>query len=144
MKKLISIFIFTLMLITVSFYAQLKQWIRPISTVDKNIVLTISPDNSYRHKVYDHSSAQLNVTVIKLSRFRRDTLVTKEYPEFKLKNLTAVSERFNETIHIPDAGSGPIVINYNITYKWKGSILEIKNLKRMDKGMAQDQLLIHI
>ena len=144
MKKLISIFVFALMLITASFYAQVKQWIRPISTVDKNIVLTISPDNSYRHKVYDHTSAQLNVTVIKWSRFKRDTLVTKDYPEFKLKNLAAVSKRFNETIHIPDAGRGPIVINYNITYKWKGSILEIKNLKRMDKGMAQDQLLIHI
>lgn len=132
------------MVISISFYAQLRQWIRPINTVDKNIVLTILPDNSYGHKVYDNTSAQLNVTVIKLSRTKQDTLVTKNYPEFKLKNLPAVSERFNETIHIPDAGKEPIVINYNITYKWKGSILEIKNLKRMDKGRMDDRLLIHI
>lgn len=134
------------MVISAAFYAQLKQWIHPNTTVDKEIVVAISADNSYRHQIYDHSSAQVNVTVVKLRGAKPDTLVTKEFPEFKLKNLADVSKQFNETICIPVTaeGKGRIVIDYNVTYKWKGSILEVKNLKQMDKNNIENQLLIHI
>jgi len=146
MKKLLLTVVLTLMVITASFHAQIIQWIHPQKAISKNIHLTLSSENNYGHQVYANSSAQLGITVIKLHGRKIDTLLVKEYPEFKLKNLSALSKKFNETISVLDVADNKeqIIVSYSITYKSQGSILKIKSVKWVDKRVTDDQVMIHV
>lgn len=124
----------------------LKEWISPEKTVAKNINLQIVEASSYKYKIYRNSSAMLNITVISVHENKSDTLVTKDYPNFKLRNLPLYSKGFNQNIYIPYVldKKEQIIVLYTIRYTSKGSVLTIPNVKHIGKGTTNDNLLIQI
>ncbi len=146
MKKIICSFVLIISVITLSFSAQIKEWISPEKKVGKNLNLTIVHANPYRSRIYNHSTAMLNVVVIRVVGQKMDTLFVKNYPDFKLTKLSSFSKGFNQNIYIPDVADEKekIVLVYNIIYTTKESVLTIPTVNFIGKGATNDKFIINI
>ncbi len=146
MKKLLIPLTLILMAIVVACSVQIKQWIYPEKTVTKDLNLTIVNANSYRSHVYAHSSAMLNVVVIRLRKQQMDTLFVKDYPSFKLSRLSSYSQSFNQRIHVPGVTDKKekIILVYNIVYKTKESMFVMPYVNYIGKGTTNDNFVITI
>ncbi len=146
MKKIFISIICILTTVLLAYSGTVHEWIFPEKTVAKNINLQISKTNNYRYKVYHNSYAMVNVTVISLHKNNIDTLITKDFTDFKLRNLSSYSKTFNQNIHVPDVSDKKqqIVVVYTIKYTSKGSTLMIPNVKYIGKGVTNDNFIIHI
>lgn len=146
MKK---IFLLVSCIFSVGLFAyspSIKNWIFPEVKVTKNINLEIKQANTYGFKAYRHSSAMLNITVISLRGADVDTLVTKDYPAFKLRNLPSYSKSFKEFISVTDISDRQeqVIVLYTIKYKSDGHILIVPYRKYIGKGTTNDTFLIQI
>jgi hypothetical protein len=129
-----------------SFSGRINQWIRPEKIVSKNVNLIIVPENNFGSSAYAHSSAMINVTVIKLSDHKTDTIFVKDYPNFSLRSLPSYSRNFKQSIHIPNVADRRerIVFLYTVIYKSKGSLLKIPFVNYIGHGATNDDIHINI
>lgn len=146
MKKIFLLVSSMFFIVSLACSGYIKEWIFPEKTVAKNINLQIVEASNYRYKVYRNSSAMLNITVISLHGNDRDTLITKDYPDFKLRNLSSYSKGFKQNIYIPGVldKKEQIIVLYTIKYISKGSVLTVPNVKYIGKGTTNDNYLIQI
>ena len=146
MKKLFIPLTFILLAIVVACSVQIKQLIYPEKTVTKDLNITIVHANSYSSHVYANSSAMLNVVVIRLRKQHMDTLFIKDYPSFKLRNLSSYSKSFNERIHVPGIKDKKekIILVYNIVYKTKESMFVMPYVNYIGNGTTNDNFYITI
>ena len=146
MKKIFLVLSCIFFIVTLACSAYIKEWISPEKTVTKNINLQIVHSTSYQNRIYRNSSAMLNIVVISLHGNNTDTLLTKDFPDFKLRNLPSYSKEFRQTIFIPNVvdKKEQIIVLYTIKYISKGSVLTIPNIKYVGKGVTNDNLLIQM
>lgn len=131
--------------VTASFHAQVKHLLRPEKKVTKSISLIVSKNN-YDPRIYHSSNASVELILIKISKHSTDTIMQKQYPEFRLKKLASFAETFNQTIEIPDVVDRKerILVHYIITYKSKGSVLQIKQGKLIPRKVTEDVAYVQI
>ncbi len=135
-----------LVVLTASFQTPIKELICPEKPISKTINFKIAPAATYQHKAYAHSFAALHITVIKLKGNRIDTLIEKEYPDFKLSKLTSYSKEFHQIVRIPKVvdSKEQIIFLYNVTYKSKGSSLKVPNANWITRGTTESDIQISI
>src|SRR5919202_357881 len=121
MKKVLLTGVLTTVVAAASFYAQIKTFVAPARTMDKDISLNVSAGNAYRSRTYADCDAVLHVTFVKESGNENTTLLDVEYPALALRKFPLLTRTFNQTVHVPDVADSreQIVVRYTVTYTSK-------------------------
>jgi hypothetical protein len=146
MRKIFFTLVLSMVVITASFHAQVKRYVIKESKTNKTINIAVAPSDGYHLKEYANCEAKLDYTVIKIRGGVVDTIVQKQLPKFKLKDLSLFAKAFNENIEVKDVAfkKEKLVVGYTITYLSNGSVLKVAHETLIPKQGAIDSLTINI
>lgn len=146
MKELILIAVISIIVVTASFYTQVKLIIFPEKAISKNINLKVFAGSAYSSKIYAQCIAQISYTVTKSKGNKSSIILEKAYPDLHLVKYPTSTQAINQTINIPHVldSQEQVIIYYTITYISKESTLTVRNGKFVSKGVLNDYLYIDI
>src|SRR5688500_7161444 len=146
MRKIFFTLVLSMAVITASFHAQVKKFVIKERKTNKIINIAVSTTDSYHLNAYKHCEAKLEYTVIKIRGSQIDTVVQKQLPKFKLKDLSSFASAFNENIEVKDIAvrKEKVVVGYTITYLSNGSVLKVAHETLIPKHETVDSLIINI
>ncbi len=98
-------------------------------TVDKSISFDIYKGNNYRSKVYDGTSAQIEIIVEKVRGTDRVVVWDTTFDAKKLKQYPSIENALSQNITIANLvdNKDQVEIKYLITYNSKGNILQMQS-----------------
>ena len=116
------------------------------ATVSKNISVEVYKTASYTSAVYENSTAQLEVTVVRVKNNKRDTVWQHAFQPTELKNYPESGKPMTQEISIPNVNDSreSLEVYYKVTYDSKGSILNYWNVTTIGKGQQTGKLNIQI
>ena len=144
-KTLISSSMILLMTLMV-YGIQIWDYVKPNKTMNKEITLSIAPENNYTSAAYTDARATVHVVVTKV-RGNVETIVwDKVFDTIQLKNYPRLNQAFTEDVKIPGVidNKEKVVVNYIITYDNNGSILKLASGEDVSKGVAKEKMRIGI
>ena len=144
-KTLISSSMILLMTLMV-YGTQIWDYVKPNKTMNKEITLSIAPENNYTSAAYTDARATVHVVVTKV-RGNVETIVwDKVFDTIQLKNYPRLNQAFTEDVKIPGVidNKEKVVVNYIITYDNNGSILKLASGEDVSKGVAKEKMRIGI
>jgi hypothetical protein len=93
---------------------------------EKNVTFSVYKSSPYTSAVYTNTSAQLHVTIEKVSASGHHTIVwDKTYEPESLSTYPSLPNAFNQTVNITNLNEKKeyLVIHYTLNYNSKGSEL---------------------
>ncbi|MGN6616539.1 MAG: hypothetical protein ACTHJ5_05140 [Ilyomonas sp.] len=113
-------------------------------TISAEIDLHIQSDNKYLSSAYDEATAQIHVTVTKISGSKRIVVWEKDFKNMQLKNYSNNSN--TETLMIPNLAQSKekLEVTYTVTYNSNGSVLQLANEAVINASSQKGDLVIEI
>jgi hypothetical protein len=142
MKKLI---ITATLLISGLGFFYYKQFPKEVP-VSKNINVEVYKTTSYVAPVYENSTAQLEVTVVRVRNNKKDTVWQHSFKATELKDYPGSDKPMLQKITIPNVNDRKekLEVYYKVTYDSKGSILNYWNITTIGRGQQTGKLYIQI
>src|SRR5215831_15395134 len=69
--------------------------------VDKSVSFAVYKSTSYNSDIYNHTSAQLNITIDKVKGNRRTPVWSKSFDAKLLKQYPSVEQAISQTVTVP-------------------------------------------
>jgi hypothetical protein len=115
-------------------------------SVSKNIDVEVYKTSSYVSPVYAKSTAQLEVTVVRIKNNRKDTVWQHSFQPTELKDFPESDNPLLQKITIPNVNDRKekLEVYYKVTYDSKGSILNYWNITTIGQGQQTGKLHIQI
>jgi hypothetical protein len=114
--------------------------------VSKNINVEVYKTTSYVAPVYENSTAQLEVTVVRVRNNKKDTVWQHSFKPTELKDYPGSDKPMLQKITIPNVNDRKekLEVYYKVTYDSKGSILNYWNITTIGRGQQTGKLHIQI
>lgn len=112
--------------------------------INAEIDLHIKSDNKYLSPAYDEATAQIHITVTKISGSKRVVVWEKDFKNMQLKSY---SNNFNtQTLMISDLAQSKekLEVTYTVTYNSNGSVLRLANETVINASAKKGDLVIEI
>ena len=112
--------------------------------VAKNVSFLLYKGSNYSSKVYKGSSAQVYVSVEKVRNTARTIVWDTTFDSKQLNKYPSAKKSLSQKVTIPNVieSKEHLEINYLLTYKSKGSVLNIQSRNFNSNGM--DTLIIRL
>ena len=97
-------------------------------TVNKNLSFAVYKDNAYTSAAYNNTSAEVHITVEKVSTSGKHTIVwDKKLDSKSLSQYPSVKNALKQNVTIPNVNQKKeyLAVHYTLTYNSKGSELQM-------------------
>lgn len=127
-------------------HTQVSAVINPAEPVEKNISFAVYKGSNYSSDVYKHTSAQVHITVEKVSCDKRTIVWEQTLDARQLNQYPSVQEALKQTVKIPNVLNNKerIEVSYTLTYDSQGSTLQMQGGTVMTDSGTSGQLDITI
>ena len=119
----------SLIVLTVTLFSPVKEAVVSKKTVEKTVSFSVFKNSGYDAAAYNNTSAQVYITVVKVSENKR-TLVWDTVIDAKmLKEFPTAENAFSQTVTVPGLSEKKehLEIKYVLTYDSKGSQLQMQD-----------------
>lgn len=145
--KTILLEIFTgLLLITAIFKTTLTNLFFTEKPADKQISFSIARDSNYDGEAYDMELATVHVIIFKVKEKKQIVLWDKVFDTLQLKKYPTAANAMYQAVTIKNVSDQKeqLFVTYIVTYKTKGSIMQLENGTSVARGASQEKLCISI
>ncbi|NNV54432.1 hypothetical protein [Limnovirga soli] len=146
MKKPIISTILVLIMTVVVYHDQIWDYVKPNKMMNKEISLSIAPENNYTSAAYADAKATVNVVVTKVRGDKKTIVWNKTFDTIELQNYPRLNAAFNEKVKIPGVidNKEKLIVTYIVTYDNKGSVLQLTNGEAVSTGVSTEKMMIGI
>ncbi|HVX49098.1 MAG TPA: hypothetical protein VHB48_03040 [Chitinophagaceae bacterium] len=124
----------------------LREMMTPEKTVSKNVSLAVFRADSYNSTVYADASASLEVYIVKVRGNERKVVWQKNYDARLLNDYPMLQNALSQNVTVNNVvdSKDKLEVVYRLTYKTKGSELELYDGTTINKGEKDGKLFINI
>lgn len=127
-------------------HTQVSAVITPAKPVDKNISFAVYKGVNYSSEVYNNTSAQVHITVEKVSGDKRTIVWEQTLDAKQLNQYPTLEQAMKQTVTIPNVldSKERIEVSYTLTYDSQGSTLQMMGGSDLTGNDTAGQLNIMI
>lgn len=124
----------------------LREMMTPEKTVSKNVSLAVFRADNYNSTVYADASASLEVYIVKVRGNERKVVWQKNYDARLLNDYPMLQNALSQNVTVNNVvdSKDKLEVVYRLTYKTKGSELELHDGTTINKGEKDGKLFINI
>ncbi|MEP7318733.1 MAG: hypothetical protein ABI921_08320 [Panacibacter sp.] len=119
-----------LLLVTgAAIYRPVKETLSKQAPVSQSISFAVYKGNNYTSEVYNNTSAQIHITVEKVSGNNRSKVWDKTFDAKQLKQYPSIENALSQKVTVPNVLNKKehLEVTYTLTYNSKGSELRMQN-----------------
>jgi len=146
MKKHLLWLSVAVVVLVAAMHKEVSEITNPAKPVEKSISFAVYKGSNYASDVYNSTSAQVHITIEKVSAKSRTTVWEKTFDAQSLKQYPSLQNAMSQTVKVPNVFDSKehLEVTYTLTYNSKGSELQMQNETVVSNDTRSSKLYIGI